>query len=395
MSDVKKVVILGGGVGGVVTARTLRKKLPEPHRVVIVDRQRDHLFAPSLLWLMTGQRTADKIHRPLEQLTKKGIEVIRGDVDRIEPEVRRIHLAPTTRQGDADSGRYLDADHLVLSPGADLAPQTVPGLAEAGHNFYTLDGAENLRRALDEFDGGRIVVLTATPAYKCPAAPYEAAMLINDLCRKRGISDRTRIDLYTAEPGPMGVTGPELSASVRRMVEDQGVTYHPEHRVASVDSEARVISFDNDSTASFTLLAYVPPHHAPQVVRNADMVDETGWIPVDPNTLETRFPGVYAIGDVTGITLAMGKPLPMAGVFAEREALVVAQNIARDINGRGKAARYDGFGECFIETGRGRAGFGRGNFYAEPVPRIKLHKPSRRWHVGKVLFEKNWFRRWL
>ena len=136
----------------------------------------------------------------------------------------------------------------------------------------------------------------------------------------------------------MGVTGPEVSAGVRQMVENKGITYHPEHQVAAIDAGARRIAFDNGARADFDLLAYVPPHRAPRVVTEAGLVDDSGWIPVDRNTLDTRFPGVYAIGDVTGIPLKMGKPLPMAGVFAEREAEVVAHNIARDITGKGEPA---------------------------------------------------------
>ena len=383
MDDAKTIVILGGGVGGVVTATSLRKLLPDQHRVILVDRERNHLFTPSLLWLMTGKRSANKIQKPLELLTKRGVEVIHGEIERIDPATRRVTL----------TDGHIDADYLVVSLGAELAPETIPGLAEAGHSFYTLPGAESLRDALDAFDGGRIVVLTATPAYKCPAAPYEAAMLINDYCRKRGIGDRTQVDLYAAEPGPMGVTGPEGSAAVRSMVEGNGVNYHPEHQVTEVDAHARRIMFGNGATADFDLLAHVPPHRAPPVVRDAGLTDESGWIPVDRGTLETRYDGVYAIGDVTGISLKMGKPLPMAGVFAERQAKVVARNIASSVAGREGSASFDGHGECFIETGGGKAGFGGGDFYAEPTPEITFRKVGRRWHLGKVLFEKNWFRK--
>ncbi|GMQ93677.1 MAG: FAD/NAD(P)-binding oxidoreductase [Acidimicrobiia bacterium] len=383
MTDTKTIVILGGGVGGVVTARALRKRLTDEHRVIVVDRERDHLFAPSLLWLMTGQRTASKIRRPLSLLTKKGIEIIQDEIERIDPATLRVYL----------TDEHLDADYLVVSLGAELAPEIIPGLAEAGHNFYTLSGAESLRDALKSFEGGKIVVLTATPAYKCPAAPYEAAMLIRDYCTKAGIGDTTQVDLYAAEPGPMGVTGPEVSAGVRNMVEGAGIAYHPEHQVLEVDANTKRITFDNGATADFDLLAYVPHHRAPRVVRDAGLVDDSGWIPVDRHTLDTRSPGVYGIGDVTGISLKMGKPLPMAGVFAERQAEVVAHNIASSITGRGEEKRFDGHGECFVETGGGKAGFGGGDFYAEPTPQIKLRKVGRRWHLGKVLFEKNWFRR--
>ncbi len=395
MNDAKTIVILGGGVGGVVAATSLRKELPDEHRVIIVDRERDHLFAPSLLWLMTGHRTVRKISRPLGRLANKGIEVICGNVDQIDPETRRVRVVDQTSGDDLLDGADQNpkADYLIVSLGAELAPDTVPGLIEAGHDLYTLPGAEGLRDALAAFSGGRIVVLTATPTYKCPAAPYEAAMLIDAYCRKRKIQDRTHIELYAAEPGPLGVAGPEVSTGVRQMVEEKGIDYHPEHQVTEVDAAGHRIIFANGATANFDLLAYVPPHRAPRVVREAGLADDGGWIPVDRDTLDTRFAGVYAIGDVTAIPLKMGKPLPMAGVFAERQAEVVAHNIVREITGKGEAVRFNGHGECFIEAGDNKAGFGRGDFYAEPTPRIKLHTVSRRWHLGKVLFEKNWFRR--
>ena len=390
MRDAKTVVILGGGVGGLVAATALRKALTKPDRVVLVDREHDHLFAPSLLWLMTGQRTARQITRPLDRLTRKGIEVVHGEIETIDAGSQRIRIARPLADGGAVT---VEGDYLVVSLGAELAPETIPGLAEAGHNFYTLSGAENLRIALDHFSGGRIVVLTAAPAYKCPAAPYEASRLIDGYIRGRKLVDRSRIDLYAAEPGPLGVAGPEVSAGVRTMVEAKGIGYHPEHQVVEVDASERRLAFANGVTAEFDLLAFVPPHRAPRAVRDAGLTDDTGWIPTDRNTLHTRFPGVYAIGDVTGIPLKMGKPLPKAGVFAEREAKVVAHNIVHEITGEGEPARFDGHGECFIETGDGKAGFGAGDFYAEPQPQITLHRPSRRFHIGKLLFEQNWLRR--
>jgi len=202
------------------------------------------------------------------------------------------------------------------------------------------------------------------------------------------------VAVFSPEPGPMGVAGPEMSAAVRQMVEGRGILYRPQHRVESVDPDARTLRFHDGSVEPFDFLVYVPPHVAPEVVREAGLTDDSGWIPVDRGTLETRYEGVYAIGDVTNIPLKLGKPLPMAGVFAEREAMVVGHNIAREISG-GEPTRYDGHGECFVETGGGKAGFGRGNFYAEPTPQVRLHPVGRRWHLSKVLFEKTWFRRWL
>jgi sulfide:quinone oxidoreductase len=339
---------------------------------------------------MTGRRSARQITRPLDRLSRKGIEVVHGEVEVIDPVSRRINIKRTLADGGADG---VECDYLVVSLGAELAPETIPGLEAAGHNLYTLSGAENLRIALERFSGGRIVVLTATPAYKCPAAPYEAAMLIDGYLQERKLADQSRIDLYAAEPGPLGVAGPEVSAGVRTMVEAKGIGYHPEHQVVTASQSERRLTFANGVTTEFDLLTYVPPHRAPRAVRDAGLIDDSGWVPTDRHTLLTRFPGVYAIGDVTGIPLTMGKPLPKAGVFAEREARVVAHNIVHEITGRGEPVSFDGHGECFIETGGGKAGFGAGNFYAEPVPQITLHRPSRRSHVGKLLFEQNWLRR--
>lgn len=401
MSLAKTVLVLGGGVGGVVTATKLRKELSAPHRVVLIDRERRHLFAPSLLWLMTGDRTVGQISRPLDRLGRKGIDVVLGDIDHIGPEARRVRVVESRPDDDAlarrlgGGSRELEADYLVVALGAELAPETIPGLAQAGHNFYTLAGAESLRDALRDFEGGRIVVLTAAPAYKCPAAPYEAAMLIQDHIRRERLAGQTQVDLFTAEPGPMGVAGPEVSAGVQALVEERGIVYHPEHQVVEVDPGNRRLRFANGIVAEFDLLAFVPPHRAPQVIREAGMLDDGGWVPANRDTLHTAYPGVYAIGDVNGIPLEMGKPLPKAGVFAEREARVVARNIGREITGRGDPAFFDGHGECFIETGDGRAGFGRGDFYAEPSPRVHLLPVGRRWHLNKVLFEKAWLRRWF
>ncbi len=381
----KTVLILGGGIGGIVAASLLRKSLPRAHRVVLVEREERYVFPPSLLWLMTGQRTPKRISGPLEALKKRGIELIRGNIERIDPQTRAVKV----------NGIELTGDYLVIALGAEFAPETIPGLAPAGHDFYTLAGAESLRDARLDLREGRLVVLVSGVPFKCPAAPYEAAMLLEADLRRRGVRDRVTLDLYSPEPGPMGAAGPEVSAMVRQMVENKGIAYHPEQTVTKVDPQERQIYFANGSTTKFDLLAYVPPHRAPQVVRDAGLCGESGWIPVDRGTLATKYPGVYAIGDVTGIPLAIGKPLPKAAVFAQAEAQVVAHNIVRAITGRGEAHSFQGQGACFVEIGDGRAGFGSGNFYAEPKPQVALHPPSRLRHFGKVAYEKFWLFKWF
>jgi sulfide:quinone oxidoreductase len=376
----RTALVLGAGLGGMVAAQSLRRLLPKEDRVVLVEREARHVFPPSLLWLMVGSRSAAAISRPTEHAARTGIELVRGEVSAIDPAARAVRVGDRTLQGDS----------MVIALGAEYAPQAIPGLAEAGSCIYTLEGATAIRDALARFEGGRLVVLTATPQYKCPAAPYEAALLAADYLREHGRRDQVTMDFYAAEPGPMMVAGPEVSAGVRGMVEARGIGYHPEHQVKSVDPQARRIAFANGATAGFDLLLYVPPHRAPEAVKAAGLTNESGWIPVDRHTLATKFPGVYAIGDITVIPLQMGRPLPKAGVFAHGQAETVAHNIACEWTGRGEAKRFDGKGMCFIETGGGRAGMGSGNFYAEPLPEIRLRQPGLLWHGAKVLYEKYW-----
>lgn len=188
----------------------------------------------------------------------------------------------------------------------------------------------------------------------------------------------------------MGVAGPHVSSAVTQLLASKEIAYHPEHQVTTVDPGGKRVTFTNGTQVDFDLLAYVPPHRAPAVIRESGLVAESGWIAVDRHTMQTRWPNVYVIGDVVSIPLTLGKPLPKAGVFAHREAEVVAENIAHTIAGGSQRARFDGHGECFIEIGGGRAGFGGGDFYAEPKPAVVLRQPSWRWHLGKVWVERSW-----
>ena len=384
MATGKTALILGGGIGGIVAATRLRQRLAPEHRVVLVEKEADHVFSPSLLWLMLGRRRPGQISRPIAALAKRGIEIVRGSIERIDPATRTVRV----------NGAEMAGDHMILALGAELAPELTPGLAQAGHNFYTLAGSQSLCSALPKLSKGRLIVLVAAMPFKCPAAPNEAAMLLEYDCRRRGVREDVQVDLYTPEPGPMPVAGPEVSAALRHMVEAKGIGYHPGHAVTSVDPIKRRLAFANGAEADFDLLAYLPPHRAPKVVREAGMCGESGWVPVDRGTLETKFTGVYAIGDVTGIMLtSIGKPLPKAGVFAHNQAEVVAHNIVRAITGKGEQRRFSGDGECFVETGDGRAAFGSGNFYADPAPAIRLKGPSMMLHLGKVIYEKFWLYR--
>jgi sulfide:quinone oxidoreductase len=376
------VVVAGGGIGGVAAANRLRRRLDQRHRVVLVNRDPDFTYAASYLWVMTGSRRPEQITRPLKRLERRGIEVLIGDVTDIDPATRTLTV------GD----RRLTGDHLVVALGADWATDRVPGMGEHGHTYATLPGAQRLARELERIQTGRIVVVTAAPLYKCPAAPYEAALLIDAGLRARGVRDQVQVVVRSAEPAPMPVAGANVSAAVQALLADRGIDYQPGRQITA--AEPGMVHF-GDTSEDADLLVYMPPIVAPPVIASSALAADDGWIHADPATLATGFEGLYAIGDNTHIVLGIGKPLPRAGVFAHAQAHVVADTITATITGKPAPAGFDGHGGCFIETGAGRAAYGSGNFYGDPAPTVALHSPARRWHWGKVTFEQRVIRRWL
>jgi sulfide:quinone oxidoreductase len=323
------------------------------------------------------------VTRPLKSLQRRGIDVIIGDVEAIDPASRTVTV----------SGRQITADHLVVSLGADYATDMIPGLNEAGQTFVTLAGAQQLGPAINAVTQGRILLVTAAPLYRCPAAPYEAALLIDAMLRRNGVRQNVDIALHSAEPGPMGVAGANVSAAVVEILASRDIDYRPSHQITS--AEPGHAEFSDAQSEAFDLLVYMPPIRTPAVVGASPLASSAGWIEADRHTLATAFPGVYAIGDNVQLPLSIGKPLPRAGVFAHAQALVVADNIAAAIQGRPPTAAFDGRGGCFVETGFGKAGYGTGDFYAEPAPTVTLQSPSRRHHLAKVAFEFNVMHRWL
>src|SRR3990172_1697025 len=327
----RKVVVLGGGVGGLTAANELRRLLGPEHRVVLIEREREHRFAPSFLWLMTGERRPEQVARALSTLVRTGVELVRTEVQSVDPERRAVVAG-------YEEHRY---DALVVALGAELDPASLPGYADAAHSFFDLDGAARLADALRAFAGGRVIVAVTSLPYKCPAAPYEAALLIEDHLRRRGVRQRSEVAVFTPAPHPMPVAGPVLGAAVSQLLAERGIALHVGHPLASIDARARELVFGDGARERFDLLAAVPPHRAPEVVRRSSLAGESGWIPVDGATLRTRYEDVYAIGDVASIILANGKPLPKAGVFAHAEARVVAREIAAAFGGPA-AEPFDG-----------------------------------------------------
>lgn len=380
----KTILILGGGVGGIVTANALRRRLDPQHRIVVVDKQSEYVFAPSLLWVMVGWRQPAQITRDLRRLLRPGVEVLRAEVEEIDPE------RAVVRAG----GTALAYDYLVLALGADLAPEAMPGFSEAAHTSFDLAGAAKLWSALQNFVGGRVAVVVSSTPYKCPAAPYETALLLDDHFRRRGMRERVEMAVYTPELAPMGVAGPATGQAVVGMLQAKGIAFHPTLNLTRIDPAQKELVFENRgspvSTAPFDLLVGVPPHRPTRVVQACALANADGWVAVDKHTLTTRFENVYAIGDMTSITLANGKSLPKAGVFAHGQGEAVAARIASAIQGAKPQAEFDGMGYCWIEMGGGQAGFASGQFYAEPDPVVPLPHSGQLWHWGKILFEQYW-----
>ena len=389
----KTIVILGGGTGGLVAANELKKKAGERARVILIDKNPHYIYAPSFLWLMLGDRQAEKIQKPLSLLKRKGIEVVNEEIVDIDPAVKIVK----TQNGD------YQYDYLIISLGAELAPEKIPGLAPNGYNLYELQEIERLRDDLKNFSGGKVAIVISSLPFKCPAAPYEAAFLLNERFQERGINGKTEINIYTPETLPLPAAGPDIGKVVAKMLEERKIGFNPEAKLVLVNPQKKELQFENVKTAngstvlttSFDLLIFIPPHQGPKVVRDSGLGNEAGWIPVDKETLKTKYDKVFAIGDVIAATVASGKPRPKAGVFAHYEAEVVVENIVRELQGLPADKKYDGRASCFLETGFGKAGFAYGNFYNVPAPAIKMKRPGRMWHWGKILFEKYWLWKWF
>jgi sulfide:quinone oxidoreductase len=383
-----RIVILGAGVGGQVVANELRRSLSDEHRVTLIERDTRHAFAPSFLWVMTGDRRPAQVTRDVRQLLRPGVEVLAGEVRAIDVANHRVEI-------DGDTVAY---DYLVVALGAELAPDAISGLAAGAHTFYTLDGATRLRATLDQVNTGTVAVVVSALPYKCPGAPHEGAMLLADFFRRRGKS--VKVHLFTPEPQPMPVAGPALGDAVRQMLEQRGVAFHPSHKLTAVKPDTRELLFEGQAAVTYDLLVAIPPHRPPALVRAAGLANESGWIPVDRQTLATSSERVFAIGDVTTVPVpGRWKPevpllLPKAGVFAHAQALVVAHRIAAEIRGAVPTDTFCGDGFCMLEAGEDLAGVAFGDFFHEPSPSVQVKSLGRAWHLGKVLFERWWLSPW-
>jgi sulfide:quinone oxidoreductase len=344
---------------------------------VLIDKSPDFVFGFSKLDVMFGRLPADAVRHPYADIVKPGVRFVQTTIRSIDPVGKHV---------ETDDGSF-DADILVVALGADLDPAATPGLVEGGHEFYTVGGAFALRDVLAEFPGGRVVIgVTSTP-FKCPPAPSETALLLHDHLTALGVRDSSSIALVM----PLGVPIPPSPAASQALLTafaERSIEWHPESLITHLDPARDVAVLASGDEIPYDLFLGVPVHRAPDVVVDAGLTVD-GWIPVDPLTLETTYPGVYAVGDVTSVGT------PKAGVFAEGQATVVAAAIAAAIRGDEATARYGGSGTCYLEFGHDQIALVNVTFLAGQAPVGEMAGPSADLVVHKRDFGTDRIRRWF
>ena len=373
-----KVVVLGCGMGGLAVSRLISEKAPSAS-ITIVEQKKNFEFAPSFPLLAMGRREPKTIQRAFAAPRKRKVKLINGRVKSIDTKSKRV----TTESEE------LNYDHLVVSMGVDFSPGEVPGLENYAHQFYDFESAIKLRYALDHFGGGRIVIGISRLPIKCPVAPYGLALLLQDHFAKT--KKNITIEFFTPEPYPAPAAGPVIGKQVERILAAKGIVFRPKVKLARVDKDR--IVFEGKTELLYDILIVVPPHKCPPAVIEAGLVDASGWVPVSPHTLATRFEKVYAIGDVTSIETPHGHVpfLPKSGSFTLGQAEIVANNIAMSINGKGERKTWDGTGSCFLEVSKGESAMLRGAFLSNP-PRLEFHPPRRKWQLEKTKLETYWMK---
>ena len=380
LPSVPNVVVLGCGMGGFTVSNLISKQVGASAIVTVVEPRVLVPFPPAFQWLVFGWRGPERIQRKSSGLSKrKNVRIVNDNVEKIDLKGRTIKTGYQT----------ISYDKLVVCLGAEFDFDQVPGLEAFSHNAYSIEGALKLRDAVSNFNGGTIAIGISRLPIKCPPAPYEMALLLEEHFR-RG-KKKVEIQFFTPEPHPVPAAGSVIGKQVERLLNSRGIKYLPKAKLAKV-SDNRVV-FENGSELKYDLLVTTPPHRAPQVVKDAGMTDESGWIPVNPHNLTTRSEDVFAIGDITAIETPHGHApyLPKAGVFAQGQAEVVANNLAVSITKKGEMQKWSGEGSCYLQVTKSESAFLKGAFLSNP-PRLEFHPPRRKWFLEKLRLEKEWLR---
>lgn len=372
------MIILGAGFGGLELATTLSDELGTDVDVTLIDRNDAFVFGYSKFDVMFGRATLPEVRLPYAEIAKPGLRFLRETITAVDPDTKRV----TTDRG------VHEADFLVVSLGADYDLPSTPGLAEGGNEFYSVPGAARLGELIPAFTKGRAIIGVCDAPFKCPPAPSECALLLHDDLVARGVRGDCEISLVLPFPTPVPPS-PATSDALVAAFAERDISFVPDRRVCSLDPGRSVAVLDDGTEMSYDLFFGVPRHRAPDVVLESGLAGEDGYITVDPRTLETRIPSVYAVGDVTTVGV------PKAGVFAERAARVVAESIVAIVRGSEHPEPYDGRGSCYVEFGGGLVGRVDVDFFSGPKPSGIFTEPSTALVRDKVQFGASRRARWF
>jgi sulfide:quinone oxidoreductase len=372
-----RILILGAGFGGLELSTILSERLGDEAEVTLIDKGEGFVFGYSKLDLMFRDKSLEEVRLPYAEFVKPGVRLLRETVTAIDPGAKRV----TT-----DAGVH-EADYLVIALGADYDLDATPGMRELDSEFYSVAGAQKLAKVIPDFSSGRALIGVCGAPFKCPPAPSECALLLDDELRRRGVRDACEITFVIPLGAPVPPS-PETSAALRGEFEERGIELITGRRIASVDPARKVAVLDDDAELPFDLFLGVPKHRAPAVVIDSG-ITEDGYVPVDPATLATKVPGVYAIGDVATAGV------PKAGVFAEGAAKIVAQHLLAQVADGAEPGRHLGQGTCYIEFGDGRVGSVDIDFLSGPDRTGVFNPPSAEQTALKERFGTDRRARWF
>ena len=381
----RNVLILGGGTAGTMAANKLRHRLPRDQwKVTVVDRDDRHLYQPGLLLLPFGVYTPEELVKPRTDFLAKGVELVRADVDQVQPEQRVVRLA---------DGTELPYDYLVIASGTTSRPDQTPGMTDGEwrrsiHDFYTLEGAVALRDALAVWPGGRLVVHIVEMPIKCPVAPLEFTFLADAFFAEKGMRDKVEIVFVTPLDGAF--TKPVAAKHLGRMLTDRGIGLETDFMVDRVDPDNKVLVSMDEREVPFDLLVTVPLNMGADFVARSGLGDELGYVPVDKHTMLSRaYDTIFAIGDASDL------PTSKAGSVAHFSVDVFADNFVQHVAGRPMTGSFDGHANCFIESGHGKGLLIDFNYETEPLPGrypvpllgpFSLLEETAANHMGKLAF---------
>jgi len=373
-SEKAKVLILGCGLAGSTVAVRLAGKVRKRASIRVIEPKQNFQLPASFQWVMMGWRRPSEVQRSLRPLARKGIDIVNDSVEKVSIQKKIVKTK---------TGEY-SYDHLIIATGADYATSLIPGFEEYANHTYDLEHATKFRDHVQKFKGGRLIVAISRVPFKCPPAPYEVALLLEQHFRSTG--RKSTVQIFTPEPQPLPAAGPVIGRQMLKLLENRGVSYNPKTVLKRVE-KSRIV-FDNGE-AEYDLLYVVPPHTCPKPIVEAGLTDSSGWIPINPQTLTTKYENVYGLGDVTSVETAHGHVpfLPKAGVFAIGQAEILADNLAAKITGENRTSTWNGNGHCFLATGGEEAAFLQGSFLSNP-PRLEFHTPSQKWYQDRLTFEK-------